>query len=158
GGAMMAPAHAQRREQIIAHPARQRDVPIAPEFRDRAAEERLLEIGPYFETEEKRAADCDQRIAGEVAIDVEHVIDESEQLLDRNEIARLGIDRVDRLDQRIGAGDLEEQAEEDEPRGRERTRAGELQAAEIELRQESSAPLDRARGDEREECSEQREF
>src|SRR5688500_2195455 len=62
---------AERKKDVVAQPARKRDVPARPEFRDADRSERALEVGWETEAEHERRSDRAQRIPCEVAVHLE---------------------------------------------------------------------------------------
>ena len=63
----------ERNIDIIAEPARQRDVPAAPEVRDRFCDVRIVEVLLEFESEHVSETDGHVGIAREVKIDLQHI-------------------------------------------------------------------------------------
>src|SRR6185437_14158947 len=61
---------AERREHIVAQPARQRDVPSIPQVDHADRAERTLEVGLETESEHQRDADRAKRVTGKVAVDL----------------------------------------------------------------------------------------
>ena len=66
---------AERDINIFAEPCAERDVPSAPEFRDRAGNVREVEVVLDIETEQVAKTDSDIRVSGKVIVDLEEIGD-----------------------------------------------------------------------------------
>ena len=73
---------AQRNVKVIFQPARQRNVPPAPEFGDRSRFIRRVEVLREAETQQQRQSDRHVRIAREVAVDLQGVAVYAHQILE----------------------------------------------------------------------------
>src|SRR2546423_9487934 len=56
--------------QVIAQPARKRDVPARPEFAEASRKVRPVEVDSEVEPENARETDGDARVAGKIAVDL----------------------------------------------------------------------------------------
>ena len=91
------PAAAEREVQVIAKPRAQRDVPPAPELRDRLGDEREVEVLQKVEAEHPAEADRHVRIAAEVVVHLHQIGARSDPRADDRELAGLQFKR--RVDQ-----------------------------------------------------------
>ena len=148
-GAVMAAA--KRLIEIVAEPARQRDVPALPELAERGRAIRLHEIRLEVIAEQARNADGDVAIAGEVAIDLHRVAIKREQEIGPRIGARIEEHAVDQLIREIvGDHHLLEQPEQDQHDAVRDHGAIELGLG-LELRQEIGSADDRPGDELREE-------
>ena len=109
-----AAAAAERNEQVIAQPGRQRDVPAPPELGDVGGQVRHVEILGQLVAEQVGRADRHVGVAGEVAVDL-HRVGEHAHPDGRGAIQRrVGEDRVGEQGHVVGDGQLLEQAHQEE--------------------------------------------
>ena len=136
-------AAAQRDVQVIDEPRVERDVPAAPELGDVAAEVRHIEVALQRDAEQLGRADCDVRIAREVAVDLERERHAAQQ---EHHAALVLVSVKDEVGKRgaiVGHDELLEQAPQHLPHSVGRLLIPERARA-LKLRQEVRGPLDGA--------------
>src|SRR5262249_28762758 len=150
-----APPAAQRDVDVVADPARQRDVPALPELGDVARDVGVPEVRWQLEPQHAREPDRDVAVAGEVEQDADG--QQEHQQDDRSPGRRRP--RVEELDRECRVVRdhqfLEEADEHLSPATQSLIRAGPSDPR-LRLRQERLVALDRARHDRREEDREER--
>ena len=138
--------HVERRKDVIAEPARQRDVPAPPELADVLGKIGAAEILHQVDAHGLRQPDGHEGVAGEIAIDLEA------ERIDGKENAGAvvgrwrGEDGIDDRRQVVGDKDLEEYPPDEEIGPRVDFLEGHF-ARRQNLRQQAHAPFDGA-GDE----------
>ena len=146
-----APAAAERDVQVVAQPARERDVPAAPEILQRHGRVGRVEVERELEAEQEGDADGDVRVAGEVGIDLHRVRVDRDQDLERRVLVGVGEDLVDDVRGQVARDHhLLEQPGRDQVEGATRVHAA-RRARRVELRDQLVGPHDRAGDQVREE-------
>jgi hypothetical protein len=151
------PVAAERDVDIVAHPARERDVPAAPELAEARGEVGAVEVDPEVEAHEPAEADRDQRVAGEVAIDLERKQQRAEKMVGAAERFRVGEAPVDQRCRVVGEAELEKEAPGDQLAATRGPRPLRLRQA-VELRQHAAGAQDGARDKLREQGDEDPEM
>ncbi len=118
GAAAALAVAAQRDVQVVAQPARQGDVPAAPEVLDGARRVRRVEVLGQLEAEQQRDADGDVAVGAEVAVDLHGVGGDGPRRLPGRVRLRRQEDAVDDVrGQVVGDPQLLGEAAEDEDEG-----------------------------------------
>ena len=112
---LRAPVASERDVEVVPQPARQGDVPPAPEVLKVDGGVRPVEVDGELDPQQERKADGDVGVPGEVAVDLNGVAPDAEECVERRVARRGGEDRIDDGRRDEGADhDLLEQPPHDE--------------------------------------------
>src|SRR5207302_1530265 len=106
---------AQGDVDVVAEPARQRDVPAPPELDQVAGEVGAGEVPHEPEAEELGGAAGDVGVGAEVAVDLEGEADGGEDELAAAEVLRVAVGQFEPVGEVVGQDELLGEAEQDEP-------------------------------------------
>ena len=142
---------AQRYVEVVTQPSAQRDVPAAPELSDGRALVGAIKVDVELESHQQGDADGHVAVAREVAVYLQGIAIDTQQVLQAAVERRIGKDTLDKVHADVVADDrLLEESADDEPQSRSHHVARDVQWS-ADLRDEVAGAHDGSRHQLREE-------